>query len=50
MSMAVSRDVQKDAGCQCDKNAVLRDKTKGIPVVVTDLGGPNSNCWSFLLL
>jgi hypothetical protein len=50
MSLAVSRDVQKDAGGQCDKTAVLRDKTKGTRVVVTNLGGPNSNCWSFILL
>jgi len=50
MSMAVSRDVQTDVGCQCDKNSVLRDKIKGTPVVVTDLGGQNSNCWSFILL
>jgi hypothetical protein len=50
MSMAVSQDVQTDVGCQCDKNAVIRDKIKGTPVVVTDLVGPNPNCWSFILL
>jgi hypothetical protein len=38
----LSLDVQTDAGCQFDKTAVLRDKIKRTPVVVTDLGGPNS--------
>jgi hypothetical protein len=50
MSMVASRDVQTDAGHQRDKTAVLRGKIRGTPVIVTDLGGPNSNCWSLTLL